>query len=85
MNIVNLIGKVTMLYPKELPVMDNRSMIAITTDDQLTHIVSGHGRFKHLLESLKINDKIAVNGSITYHSVHNNNTAIIRVEDLIIL
>jgi hypothetical protein len=85
MNIVNLIGKVSMLYPKELPVLDNSSMVAITTEDNMTHIISGHGRFKKLLESLKLNETVAINGSITYHSVHNNNTAIIKIEDLIIL
>lgn len=74
-----------MLYPKELPVLQNVSMIAITTDDNSTHIVSDHGKFKPLIKSLKLNDKVAINGSITYHSLHNNNTAIIRIEDLIIL
>lgn len=85
MNNVNLIGKVSMLYPTGLPVLDNVAMIAITTDDQATHVISGRGRFKLLMEKLTLNQSVAINGRISYHSVQNNNTAIINVDDMLIL
>jgi hypothetical protein len=89
MNIVNLIGKVTMLNPVELESLSNTNMFAISTTEKdntiNTHVLSARGKYKSIAQSLSLGQMVAVQGSLTNHKFREYDVTIISVNDLLIL
>jgi hypothetical protein len=83
MNIVNLIGKVTMLNPVELESLSSTNMFAISTIN--THVLSARGKYKSIAQSLSLGQMVAVQGSLTNHKFREYDVTIISVNDLLIL
>lgn len=84
MQTIDLIGEVSMLYPKELPEINHCKLFAFKSNG-IQHTIKASGEFKNIVDTLSLGQRLSITCNVSYQRMSHEKITVIEIKKLTLL